>query len=122
MPFCFSFKFWIIPSLFCNSFKCTRIPTGNINFTSLKFFHVVFEIDISPNYIIPVTRGSSKGALESFWHNIHLPQSIWPVESETVAYYFCYHQYISYNSKGMNKFLHCINLNKVRNKRITRAV
>ena len=23
------FKFWIIPSLSCNSFKCTRILTGN---------------------------------------------------------------------------------------------
>ena len=73
------FKFLIIPSPYCDSFKCTRIPTGN----GTSFLNVAFEIDISHNFYYSCYK--SKGALESFWHNIHLPQSISLVQSETVA-------------------------------------
>ena len=52
------FKFWIILSPSCNSFKCTyKESNRKRNFTSLKFYSVVFEIDISTICIVPVPRG-----------------------------------------------------------------
>ena len=84
------FKFSIIPSPSCNSFKCARMQQE----AELHFFEILQSCFLRltyPQTVLFLSReGSSNGVLESFWHNVHLPQSIFLVQSETVAY-FCYH-------------------------------
>ena len=49
---------WIIPSpAFLKSVSVHRDSNRKRNFTSLKFFNFVFEIDIFTNWIISITRG-----------------------------------------------------------------
>ena len=55
--FAFPFlKFWIIPYLLVIGLSVQGFQQ-EMNFTSLQFFNVVFETDISINCIIPVARG-----------------------------------------------------------------
>ena len=127
------FKFWIIPSPSCNLFKCTRTPT--VNGTSLlwNFSMLFFTYPQTILFLLP--EGSSKGALESFWHIIHLSPSMSLVQIGTVTYFCLTHTslihffdkqfakngrilwmqnilnkllFLSDKSKWMNKFLYCI--------------
>ena len=52
------------------------------------------EWHIHKLYYLGYERGRAKETIESFWHSIHLLQSICFVQSETLAY-FCYHQCIN---------------------------
>ena len=87
------FKFWVIVSSSCNSFKCTRIPTGNGTSLHWNSSMLLLRLAYPQTVLFLLRKGSSKWALESFWHNMHhnmqLPQSICLAQSETVAY-FCY--------------------------------
>ena len=135
----------MIPSPSSNSFNCTRISTGNENSliwnSSMLFLRLTYPQTVS----FVLQEGLGKGAFEPFWHNIDLLQSVCLVQSETVAFVIiniCYWQavcdelqntlnkkifwtnffFFCYNSKWMNKFLHRIYLDKVRNKRIATDV
>ena len=59
------------------------------------------EWHIHKLYYFGYERGRAKETIESFWHSIHLLQSICFVQSETLAY-FCYHQCIFLASSLQN--------------------
>ena len=70
--FAFSFfKFWIIPSPSCNSFKCTRISKRNGTSLLWNSSMLFLRLTYPQTVLFLMREGSSKGTLESFWHNIH---------------------------------------------------